>query len=254
MGLRFAKMHGQGNDFVVIDGVRQAVSLSREEVRAIADRHFGVGCDQLLLVEKAASPENDFRYRIFNADGGEVEQCGNGARCFARFVLDAALDPTALPGDLGRRLARRAGVFRSPAVSVRTTVLLLRHRVHLTLPGREQVRSLVAEDAEIVAFTGRPEEPAWLPPAAVEELLAAPAAATGADRLTADALDRARNQVAVLAPALGARGDALADRLLADHLRVRATAGGMARRGLTVEPIRPADVLGLYLYLPAVPA
>src|SRR5450759_6041147 len=88
----------------------------------------------------------------------------------------------------------------------------------------------------------------------VEELLAAPAAATGADRLTADALDRARNQVAVLAPALDARGDALADRLLADHLRVRATAGGMARRGLTVEPIRPADVLGLYLYLPAVPA
>ena len=172
----------------------------------------------------------------------------------AAFVLDAALDPTALPGDLGRRLARRAGVFRSPAVSARTTVLLLRHRVHLTLPGREQVRSLVAEDAEIVAFTGRPEEPAWLPPAAVEELLAAPAAATGADRLTADALDRARNQVAVLAPALDARGDALADRLLADHLRVRATAGGMARRGLTVEPIRPADVLGLYLCLPAVPA
>ncbi|HEY4998342.1 MAG TPA: diaminopimelate epimerase, partial [Usitatibacter sp.] len=80
-----------GNDFVVIDGVRQTVSLSREEVRAIADRHFGVGCDQLLLVEKAASPENDFRYRIFNADGGEVEQCGNGARCFARFVLDEGL-------------------------------------------------------------------------------------------------------------------------------------------------------------------
>jgi diaminopimelate epimerase len=91
MGLRFAKMHGQGNDFVVIDGVRQTVSLSREEVRRIADRHFGVGCDQLLLVEKPVSPENDFRYRIFNADGGEVEQCGNGARCFARFVLDEGL-------------------------------------------------------------------------------------------------------------------------------------------------------------------
>ncbi len=91
MGLRFAKMHGQGNDFVVIDGVRQTVSLSREEIRRIADRHFGVGCDQLLLVEKPVSPENDFRYRIFNADGGEVEQCGNGARCFARFVLDEGL-------------------------------------------------------------------------------------------------------------------------------------------------------------------
>jgi diaminopimelate epimerase len=91
MKLKFTKMQGQGNDFVVIDGVRQAVSLSPEEVRRIADRHLGVGCDQLLLVEKAASPGNDFRYRIFNADGGEVEQCGNGARCFARYVLDEGL-------------------------------------------------------------------------------------------------------------------------------------------------------------------
>ena len=84
-------MHGQGNDFVVVDGVRQAVRLSPAQVRAIADRHTGVGCDQLLLVERAASVENDFRYRIFNADGGEVEQCGNGARCFARYVLDEGL-------------------------------------------------------------------------------------------------------------------------------------------------------------------
>jgi diaminopimelate epimerase len=89
--LRFAKMQGQGNDFVVIDGVRQAVALAPGQVRAIADRHFGVGCDQLLVVEKPASPQNDFRYRIYNADGGEVEQCGNGARCFARFVLDEGL-------------------------------------------------------------------------------------------------------------------------------------------------------------------
>ena len=91
MRLQFAKMQGQGNDFVVLDGVRQAVSLTPAQVRRIADRHFGVGCDQLLVVERAASPENDFRYRIFNADGGEVEQCGNGARCFARFVLDEGL-------------------------------------------------------------------------------------------------------------------------------------------------------------------
>jgi diaminopimelate epimerase len=89
--LKFTKMHGNGNDFVVIDGVRQAVRLSAAQVRAIADRHFGVGCDQLLLVEKPQSAANDFRYRIWNADGGEVEQCGNGARCFARFVLDQAL-------------------------------------------------------------------------------------------------------------------------------------------------------------------
>jgi diaminopimelate epimerase len=91
MRLRFTKMHGQGNDFVVIDGVRQRVALTPSQVRVLADRHFGIGCDQVLLVERPASPGNDFRYRIFNADGGEVEQCGNGARCFARFVLDEGL-------------------------------------------------------------------------------------------------------------------------------------------------------------------
>ena len=74
MKLRFAKMQGQGNDFVVIDGVRQAVSISRERAQRIADRHFGIGCDQILVVERPARPENDFRYRIWNADGGEVEQ------------------------------------------------------------------------------------------------------------------------------------------------------------------------------------
>ncbi len=89
--LRFTKMHGLGNDFVVFDGVRQRVELSSEQVRRIADRHFGIGCDQLLLVEPATRPDVDFRYRIFNADGGEVEQCGNGARCFARFVRDQGL-------------------------------------------------------------------------------------------------------------------------------------------------------------------
>ncbi|HXZ48591.1 MAG TPA: diaminopimelate epimerase [Usitatibacter sp.] len=91
MRLKFAKMQGQGNDFVVLDGVRQRVALAPGAVRRIADRHFGVGCDQLLVVERPASPGNDFRYRIYNADGGEVEQCGNGARCFARFVLDEGL-------------------------------------------------------------------------------------------------------------------------------------------------------------------
>src|SRR6185436_9897475 len=91
IALRFTKMQGQGNDFVVLDGVRQAVSLTPEQVRRIADRHFGVGCDQLLVVEKPREARNDFRYRIWNCDGGEVEQCGNGARCFARFVRDAGL-------------------------------------------------------------------------------------------------------------------------------------------------------------------
>ena len=89
--LRFAKMQGQGNDFVVLDGVRQDVRLDANAVRVLADRHFGVGCDQVLVVEKPSSAGSDFRYRIYNADGGEVEQCGNGARCFARFVLDEGL-------------------------------------------------------------------------------------------------------------------------------------------------------------------
>jgi diaminopimelate epimerase len=91
MPLKFTKMHGQGNDFVVFDGVRQSVALAPEQLRFIADRHFGVGCDQILVVEAATQSGVDFRYRIFNADGGEVEQCGNGARCFARFVMDQGL-------------------------------------------------------------------------------------------------------------------------------------------------------------------
>ncbi len=89
--LAFSKMHGLGNDFVMIDAVRQDIRLSADQVRWLADRHFGVGCDQLLVVEPAQTPGVDFRYRIFNADGGEVEQCGNGARCFARFVFEQGL-------------------------------------------------------------------------------------------------------------------------------------------------------------------
>ncbi len=89
--LHFTKMHGLGNDFVVFDGIRQQVQLTPEQIRAIADRHFGVGCDQILLVEKPDSAHCDFRYRIFNADGSEVAQCGNGARCFAVFVRRAGL-------------------------------------------------------------------------------------------------------------------------------------------------------------------
>lgn len=91
MKLKFSKMHGAGNDFVVLDGISQRIDLSTEQVQLMADRHIGIGFDQLLLVEKPTRAEADFRYRIFNADGGEVEQCGNGARCFVRFVLDQGL-------------------------------------------------------------------------------------------------------------------------------------------------------------------
>jgi diaminopimelate epimerase len=84
--MRFTKMEGAGNDFVVLDFTREVFSLSPESIRKLSDRHFGVGADQVLVVEAASAPGIDFRYRIFNADGGEVEQCGNGARCFVKFV------------------------------------------------------------------------------------------------------------------------------------------------------------------------
>lgn len=91
MRLRFSKMHGLGNDFIVIDGVSQKVRLGADKIRQLADRNFGIGCDQILLVEAPENPDVDFRYRIFNADGSEVENCGNGARCFALFVRDRKL-------------------------------------------------------------------------------------------------------------------------------------------------------------------
>jgi len=91
MNIRFTKMQGAGNDFVVINALAEPFALSPAQIKQLADRHFGIGCDQLLVVEKATRPEADFRYRIFNADGGEVEQCGNGARCFVRFVHDEGL-------------------------------------------------------------------------------------------------------------------------------------------------------------------
>lgn len=91
MMLKFTKMHGLGNDFVVFDAINQLVELTNEQIRHIADRHCGIGCDQVLLVEAPSRTDVDFRYRIFNADGGEVAQCGNGARCFARYVRDKGL-------------------------------------------------------------------------------------------------------------------------------------------------------------------
>src|SRR6476660_5046979 len=91
MKLKFTKMHGLGNDFVVLDATRAPLDLSGDVLRRIADRHFGIGCDQILQVEKPRDADTDFYYRIFNADGGEVEQCGNGARCFVIFVRERGL-------------------------------------------------------------------------------------------------------------------------------------------------------------------
>ena len=91
MRTRFTKMHGLGNDFVVIDAVSQHISLRSSQIQKLADRNTGIGFDQLLLVEPPSRPDADFDYRIFNSDGGEVEHCGNGARCFAKFVTDREL-------------------------------------------------------------------------------------------------------------------------------------------------------------------
>ncbi|MDD5754384.1 MAG: diaminopimelate epimerase, partial [Methylococcales bacterium] len=89
--MKFTKMHGLGNDFVVVDAVNQRIALTPKKIRFMANRHTGIGFDQLLVVEKTNQPNADFKYRIFNADGSEVGQCGNGARCFARFVRDKKL-------------------------------------------------------------------------------------------------------------------------------------------------------------------
>lgn len=91
MKLKFTKMHGAGNDFVVLNAIDQVIQLTKEQYRFLADRRYGIGADQILLVEKPDNPEVDFRYRIFNSDGGEVEQCGNGARAFAKFVTASGL-------------------------------------------------------------------------------------------------------------------------------------------------------------------
>ncbi len=91
MKLKFTKMHGAGNDFVVIDAINQQIDFTPAQWQFIADRRFGIGADQMLVVEKASTPEVDFRYRIYNADGGEVEQCGNGARAFVHFVTEKGL-------------------------------------------------------------------------------------------------------------------------------------------------------------------
>jgi len=105
----FSKMQGLGNDFIVIDAIHQQLELTPEQIHQLADRHFGIGFDQMLLVEKPVNPNADFKYRIFNADGSEVAQCGNGARCFARFVRDKGLsekDEICVDTDSGQLLLR----------------------------------------------------------------------------------------------------------------------------------------------------
>ena len=131
MLLKFTKMQGLGNDFMVVDGVRQKIFFSPELIRRLSDRHFGVGFDQLLLVEPPYNPELDFHYRIFNADGSEVQMCGNGARCFVRFVLEQ-------------------GLTRKRDIHVSTTAGILRLKLN--------------DDESVLVNMGKPEfEPARIP-------------------------------------------------------------------------------------------
>ncbi|OAI25680.1 diaminopimelate epimerase [Methylomonas koyamae] len=152
MEILFTKMHGLGNDFIVIDAVSQQIDLNAEQVRFLADRHFGVGCDQLLLVEKPVSANADFKYRIFNADGGEVPQCGNGARCFARFVQDKGLcdkDEIVVDTDAGQLVL---GIGRDGLVKVNMGVP--RHdpaQIPLNAPTQLPVYH-VEIDGESIAF------------------------------------------------------------------------------------------------------
>lgn len=143
MLIEFTKMHGLGNDFVVIDAIRQPISLTPEQIRFIADRHFGIGCDQVLLVEESRQSDADFRYRIFNADGSEVAQCGNGARCFARFIRDKQLsekDKILVDTDAGQLLLS----FDGDLVTVNMGVPR-HHPVQIPLKAEQEEKFYTAE-------------------------------------------------------------------------------------------------------------
>jgi Helicase conserved C-terminal domain len=164
----------------------------------------------------------------------------------ARYVLDAALDPALDPA---LRPARRCGVIRTLAVPTRTTLLLVRYRFHVTLPSRTGERTIVVEEARVLGYRGSPADPQWLDDLAAHGLLAATADANVPTDQARDFAERALAGLDALGPALVAHGDELANRLRDGHRRVRAVTG-QVRRGLTVVAQRPADVLGVYVYLP----
>ena len=150
MKLKFSKMHGLGNDFVVLDGIRQSISLSPAQLQLLGERHFGVGCDQILLVEKPGRPDVDFRYRIFNADGGEVEQCGNGARCFVRFVHDQGLTDKreirveTMSGIIGPRLEDDGNITVDMGVPV-----FVPEQIPFISPSNDLMQPLMVGDEEV---------------------------------------------------------------------------------------------------------
>jgi superfamily II DNA or RNA helicase len=166
----------------------------------------------------------------------------------ARYVLESALDPS-LPA--GLRPARRCGVMRTAAVQRRTTLLLVRLRMHVGLPGRGEARQVVAEDAQVLAFRGRPDEPEWLPDSDVQALLAATPSGNVPPDQAADFAERAIADLPHLHAHLDQIADDQAERLRDAHLRVREAAGQRVRRQVAVRAQKPADVLGVYVYLPA---
>ena len=168
----------------------------------------------------------------------------------AAFVLDAALDPKSLPADLGKRLARRAGVFRSPVATRRVTVLLLRHRMHLSVPGRTGTTQHVVEHAQMVGVT---IDGQWLPESQVMTLVESPASATGNDQAAIDQIERSLEQLPSLAGDLDQFANEVAEQTEQAHRRVRRAIADRLR-GLKVEPILPVDVLGVWVYLPKVGA
>ena len=166
----------------------------------------------------------------------------------ARHVLDAALDSATAPDD---RPARRAGVIRTSHVTSRTTLLLVRYRFHLDLPGRDGTRPLIAEDSELVAFRGQPGNPDFLTADEVVALVAARAEANIPADQARDLITKGLANVSLLAEHLNTRADGRAERLLESHRRVRAGAGA-SRQGLRVRAQKPVDVLGVYVYLPLI--
>ncbi|MGH3811893.1 MAG: helicase, partial [Pseudonocardiaceae bacterium] len=177
-----------------------------------------------------------------------LDRTDPSVRAVARYVLESALDPKT-PGP---RPARRCGVLRTGAVARRTTLLLVRFRLHLTLPGREGPRPMVAVEARVLAYRGRPNDPSWLGQDEVEVLLAAEPTGNVAPELARDDLERVIEALKALQPHIDDEADAMAQRLRESHVRVREATRRSGASKITVEAHRPSDVLGVYLYLPAV--